>query len=65
MQQTPRRVAYARLHLPDGTVLERQTVCFDAAGRPFAYEPLTHETPFTEWHNRDFYWPPGCVLSNQ
>lgn len=57
-----RRVAYARVLLPDGTSLLRQVVAFDAQGVPTALEPLTVELPFTEWRNEVYVWPPACAV---
>lgn len=52
-----RQIAFARIVLPDGRVLERQIVQFDGRGTPVGHRALTHEEPFTEWHNETYRWP--------
>lgn len=51
----PTSLAVLRLHLPDGTVMERRVVEMDADGRVLRHRPLTHETPATPWLREDFY----------
>lgn len=50
-----KRIAVLRLHLKDGRILQRQTICLDNAGRILTYAPLEHETSLTEWHRGDWY----------
>ena len=40
-----RQIAFARIVLPDGR------------GTPVGHRALTHEEPFTEWHNETYRWP--------
>jgi len=49
-----KRIAFARLVLPDGEERRREVVEFDENGSPQAYHPLTQEEPFTEWRNETY-----------
>ena len=49
-----KRIAVQRLHLSDGTVLNRYVVEFKN-GMPIRYYPLKNELPQTEWRQGDFY----------
>lgn len=57
MKAPPRQIAFARLVLPDGRVLQRQIVRFDLEGKPVDHHPLSGEEPFTEWRNETCCWP--------
>lgn len=45
-----KRIAYAQVKLPNGTLLKRQVVEFQN-NNYFRHYPLTEELPFTEWRN--------------
>lgn len=49
------RIAVARLHLPNGEVLNNQVVSIDEEGYVHAYFPLQTEDAFTEWFKGDAY----------
>ena len=48
-----KRIAYAQVELPDGTLLKRQVVEF-SEGQYLRYYPLTEELAFTEWRNEKY-----------
>ncbi|MBR4297497.1 MAG: hypothetical protein IKT82_04835 [Bacteroidaceae bacterium] len=48
-----KRIAYAQLQLPDGTLLKRQVVEF-FEGHYLRHYPLTEEIPFAEWRNEKY-----------
>ena len=48
-----KRIAYAQVELPDGTLLKRQVVEF-SEGQYLRHYPLTEELPFTEWRNEKY-----------
>jgi hypothetical protein len=48
-----KRIAYAQVQLPDGTLLKRQVVEF-ANGVYLRHFPLTEELAFTEWRNEKY-----------
>lgn len=49
-----KKIAVARLHLPNGPVLYRQVLEFED-GHLVRYFALTEELPFVEWHGGDYY----------
>ena len=50
---TMKRIAYAQVELPDGTLLKRQVVEF-SEGLYLRHYPLTEELAFTEWRNEKY-----------
>ena len=48
-----KRIAYAQVELPDGTLLKRQVVEF-SEGQYLRHYPLTEELAFTEWRNEKY-----------
>ena len=48
-----KRIAYAQVELPDGTLLKRQVVEF-SEGKYLRHFPLTEELAFTEWRNEKY-----------
>ncbi len=52
--QAVTRRAVLRLHLPDGTVLQRQVV-EECDNKYLRHYPLENETPQTEWLRGDYY----------
>ncbi|MBO7295170.1 MAG: hypothetical protein J6U65_07135 [Bacteroidaceae bacterium] len=48
-----KRIAYAQVELPDGTLLKRQVVEF-SEGKYLRHYPLTEELAFTEWRNEKY-----------
>ena len=48
-----KRIAYAQVELPDGTLLKRQVVEF-SEGKYLCHYPLTEELAFTEWRNEKY-----------
>lgn len=51
-----KRIAFARVILPDSQTLHREIVTFDQGGRPIAHCPLTAELPFVEWRDETYTW---------
>ena len=47
-------IAFAHVQLPDGKLLCRQIVTFDAEGRPVSFRKLQLEEPFVEWHDETY-----------
>ena len=50
---TMKRITYAQVELPDGTLLKRQVVEF-SEGQYLRHYPLTEELAFTEWRNEKY-----------
>lgn len=52
-----KRIAFAKVCLPNGRILLREIVAFDPNGKPAAHFPLQEEIPFVEWKDATFVWP--------
>ena len=58
-----KRIAVQRLHLKDGTVLNKHVVEFKN-GKPLRIYPLRKELPQTAWIQGDFYLSEATDLIN-
>lgn len=59
MEQTVRKVAYAKVILPTGEALKREVVVFSPNGQPLSHFPLTEELPFVEWRDETYVFKVG------
>lgn len=50
----PRKTAYSRVVMPDGSTRHRQVVEGDEHGHPLRIYPLTEELPFVEWRDETY-----------
>lgn len=56
-ETTNKQIAFAKVKLPNGDILQREVVEFNSQNEPIAHFPLKEEIAFTEWHNKTYVWP--------